>query len=121
TTILLTIVAGNRAAAQDPKRVLEAIELAKSSLKQSQNDDGSWPNVALGGDPTGLCTLALLNAGEKPDSKPIRRALAHIRERPLRHTYEVSLELMVLSAVEPAKDFDAIMQRVKWLVDSQIK
>src|SRR5437764_2955963 len=120
--VILGIMA-TPSAAQDAERVREAIESAKASLKQSQNDDGSWPNVALGGDPTGLSALALLNGGEKPDSKAIQRALAHIRDpkRGLRHTYEVSLELMVLSAVDPAKDFDAIRNRAKWMVDSQIK
>src|ERR1700687_2009431 len=92
TAGLIATVATQTADAQDPERVKEAIDSAKASLRQSQNDDGSWPNVALGGDPTGLCTLALLNAGERPDSKAIQRALAHIRKRPLRHTYEVSLE-----------------------------
>src|SRR5690349_2147678 len=101
TAGLIATIAAPTAYAQDPERVKEAIDSAKASLRQSQNDDGSWPNVALGGDSTALCTLALLNAGERPDSKSIQRALSHIRKRPLKHTYEVSLELMVLSAVEP--------------------
>ncbi len=109
------------AKAQDPERVRQAIESSKGSLRQSQKDDGSWNNVALGGDPTAPCALALLNAGEKPESPVIRRALAHIRKRELTNTYEVSLELMVLSAAEPKNDVSQITKRVQWLVDTQIK
>jgi hypothetical protein len=118
---LVVLAADALAAAPDPERVREAIESSKAYLRRTQQPDGSWPNVALGGDPTGLCTLALLNAGEKPESNVIQKALEHIRKRPLGNTYEVSLELMVLCAAEPRKDVGEIAKRVKWLVDSQIR
>ncbi len=118
---LVAIIAPPRAKAQDPEQVRKVIESSKAFLRRSQNKDGSWPNVALGGDPTALCALALLNAGEKLDSPTIQRALEYIRKRKLVNTYAVSLELMVLCAAEPRTDAAQIVQRAKWLVDLQIK
>ncbi len=109
------------ASAQDPKRVREAIKSSIAYLRQSQRDNGTWDNVALGGDTTALCTLALLNAGETLDSPTIKKALAHIRERELTNTYEVSLELMVLATADPKNDVSQMTKRAQWLVDSQIK
>ena len=46
-------------------------------LLKEQRDDGSWPEAddAARTGTTSLVTLALLTAGESPDSGPIRRAL----------------------------------------------
>jgi hypothetical protein len=110
-----------QAKGQDPERVKEAIESAKRSLMEQQNRDGSWPSVSFGGDPTALCTLALLTAGELPTQKNVALALTYLRARPSRIVYEVSLELMVFAAAAPEKDLDEITERAKWLVDAQVK
>jgi hypothetical protein len=71
-----------------------------------------------------MVTLALLTAGEKPDSPAIRKALDYLRgfsPNELHSTYAISLQTMVYAAADPAKDLVRITANVGWLQDAQIK
>ena len=66
------------------EEVEQAIRQGIRFLKERQRGDGSWPDAAPNA-PTGcssLATLALLTAGEKPDSPVIQQALTFLRARP---------------------------------------
>ena len=102
--------------------VRKAIKRGVDNLKKSQNKDGSWNGISgLEGGSTALVTLALLNAGEKPDSTQIERALKLILAIPRAQIYEVSLRVMVLSAADPSgKRFRATIQGdIAWLLKVQ--
>src|SRR5262249_39398927 len=63
------------------ERVGRAIREGVRFLKTQQRPDGSWPEVdaSAKSGTTSLATLALLEAGEDPDSWAIRRALQFLR------------------------------------------
>jgi serine/threonine protein kinase len=107
------------------EQVGSAIDRGIRFLKKQQRPDGAWNDVEKSA-PTGttsLVTLALLSAGEKPDSPSIKTALDQIRKwgpESLRNTYAVSLQTMVLAEVEPAIDSTRIAANVAWLEKAQI-
>jgi len=95
-------------------------------LKQEQRGDGSWPDVH--GDArtgtTSLVTLALLTAGEKPESPTVRKAIDYLRTfgpDQLSSTYAIALQTMVYAAAEPDRDMLRIAADVSWLESAQIK
>ena len=120
-------VAGRPASAGvTAEEVERAIRNGVHYLKQQQRADGSWPDIE--GDTqtgtTSLVTLALLNAGEKPDSPTIRKALELLRSRrpeDLRSTYAIGLQTMVYAAASPEQDKVRIAANVEWLERAQIK
>ncbi len=95
-------------------------------LKQEQRGDGSWADVhddARTGT-TSLVTLALLTAGEKPDSPTVRKAIDYLRTfgpDQLNGTYAIALQTMVYAAAEPERDMLRIAANVSWLESAQIK
>jgi hypothetical protein len=101
--------------------VRESIDRAVSFLERRQNPNGTWPDHAgyVGG-VTGLCTLALLNAGVPPEDEQVERALAYLRGLKGQQTYVVSLQTMVFCAAQPKKDLLLIRQNVKWLEARQV-
>jgi Domain of unknown function (DUF4159) len=108
------------------EEVERAIREGVRFLKSQQRDDGSWPDVegdARSGT-TSLVTLALLTAGERPDSPTIRKSLDLLRKlRPedLRSTYAIGLQTMVFAAADPEQDRLRIAANVDWLERAQIK
>ena len=73
---------------------------------------------------TSLVTLALLAAGEKPDSPAVRKALEYLRgfgPDDLHSTYAISLQTQVFAAAEPDRDQLRIVANVAWLERAQIK
>jgi Domain of unknown function (DUF4159)/Prenyltransferase and squalene oxidase repeat len=108
------------------EQVERAIRDGIRFLKSHQRPDGSWPDVeekAHTGT-TSLVTLALLTAGEKPDSPPIRAALEHLRNfgpRQLNNTYAIALQTMVFAAADPDLDRLRLLANVEWLETAQIK
>src|SRR5208282_6842845 len=95
-------------------------------LEQEQRADGSWDDVSQQAKTgvTSLVTLALLTAGEKPDSPTIRKALTYLRgfgPNDLRSTYAISLQTQVFAAAEPERDQLRIAANVGWLESAQIK
>ena len=117
---------GRALAAVTSEEVENAIRGGKRFLLERQRADGAWPDVA-GNAPTGttsLITLALLTAGEKPDSPAIQRALNFLRgfsPQRLDSTYAISLQTMVFAAAEPGRDRARIVANVEWLERTQHK
>src|SRR5271166_1989577 len=106
--------------------VERAIRDGLRNLKQEQKADGSWEDASAQAKTgtTSLVTLALLTAGEKPDSPSIRKALSHLRRfgpQDLRSTYAISLQTMVFAAAEPERDQLRMANNVSWLERAQIK
>ncbi len=113
-------------AAVTREEVERAIRDGVNYLKKLQRDDGSWADVendARSG-VTSLVTLALLTAGEKPDSPLLRKSIDYLRgfgPSDLRSTYAISLQTMVFAAADPARDKLRIAANVDWLEHAQIK
>src|SRR5262245_46724747 len=104
------------------ENVRRAIRRGADFLKSQQNKmDGSWPeHPGQPGGLTGLVTLALLTAGESPDSPEVQAALNYLRSvgEPSA-TYAVSLQTMVFCMAQPDKDRALISRNVDWL-ESQL-
>ena len=108
------------------EKVNRSIREGVRYLQQQQRPDGFWPDVegeAKSGT-TSLVTLALLAAGEKPDSPTIRKALEFLRRfRPddLRDTYSIGLQTMVFATAHIEHDKLRVIANVNWLERAQIK
>jgi Domain of unknown function (DUF4159)/Prenyltransferase and squalene oxidase repeat len=108
------------------ERVERSIREGVRFLKQQQRPDGSWPDIDgdANSGTTSLALLALLTAGEKPDSPAIRKGLEFLRSfRPdvLNSTYAIGLQTAVFAAAEPERDKLRILANVEWLESAQIK
>ncbi len=108
------------------EQVERAIREGVRYLKDRQQPDGSWTEaeaqVKTG--TTSLVTLALLTAGEKPDSPTIQRALEYLRgygPQQLHNTYAIGLQTMVYAAAEPDRDRLRLLANVDWLEQAQLK
>ena len=107
-------------AAVTREEVERAIREGVRYLKNEQRADGSWVDVhgeAKTGT-TSLVTLALLTAGEKPDSPTVSKALELLRNfgpEQLNSTYAIALQTMVFAAAEPERDLIRILANVDWL------
>lgn len=101
------------------EQVQRAIRRGVAALLAAQNSDGSWVERNYPGGQTCLATLALLQAGEPPDSPAVARALGLIRRLPDRHTYVVSLKAMVLAQADPARLRRELAAAADWLVAAQ--
>ncbi len=123
-TVLLLPIDTLPALAEDlnPEEVRAAIDRSVAYLKREQARNGSWPDFAANeGGVTSLCTLALLNAGVKPEDESIQRALISLRKLPPKWTYATSLQTMVFCAASPRQDAVLILKNVHWLEATQIK
>ncbi len=108
------------------EEVRGAVDKAVRFLNGNQNADGSWPSdYQFKYGVTPLCTLALLNAGEDPESPGIVKAIANMRNLPFEKlsTYTVSLRIMVLAAADPAGRVyrNDVQRDVDWLLEQQVK
>ncbi|MCA9267186.1 MAG: DUF4159 domain-containing protein [Planctomycetales bacterium] len=108
------------------EEVRAAIERGAAYLKSKQNKvDGSWAeHPGQPGGMTALCTLALLNAGVKPDDEAIQKALNFLRliEKP-KMTYSTALATMAFVAADPSpanKDKALIRRNADYLASIQI-
>ncbi len=97
--------------------VRASIRKAVAFLKAKQNPkDGTWPGDGIfRGGVTPLVALALLHAGEPPDSPTIQLALRHLRSFKGVDTYSRSLQTMVFCMAEPEQDRLLIRENVEWL------
>src|SRR5271156_5306448 len=122
----LAFARGTSSAEVTSEEVNRAIGAGVRFLAQRQRANGSWPDEG-GHAPTGttsLVTLALLTAGEKPDSPLIQNALAFLRNfgpQQLNSTYAISLQTMVFAAVDPERDRARLVVNVEWLERAQHK
>jgi hypothetical protein len=106
----------------DAPAVRTAIQRGVDYLKRTQSANGTWDDyVNNPGGVTCLCTLALLTAGESPDSEHMKRALAQVRGVAPEKTYVVALQTMALCMAEPKKDLLIIRRNVEWLESAQTR
>jgi len=136
----LTLLSGTPIAAQPagapPKGAQDAelVEKVKNSidkgvryLKKTQKRDGDWEGIVLGeiaglkGGVTALATLALLNAGLKPDDPAVAKALDYLRAIKPEKTYVVALQTMVFTEARQAKDQPKIAENVEWFRKNAIR
>jgi len=108
------------------EQVQRAIHEGVRFLKAQQRPDGSWADVESDSKTgvTSLVTLALVTAGEKPDSPTVRKALEYLRAfgpNELRSTYAISLQTMVYADAEPERDQLRIVANANWLERAQIR
>lgn len=108
------------------EKVRKAIEDGKQFLRQKQGDKGEWEDdiqferIAPRG-MTALALLALLVAGEKPDSPTVKRGLEFLRGVKPAYTYTVALQTMVYVEAGDPKDILAIQDNVDWLVKAAVR
>src|SRR5688500_4763654 len=107
------------ARAVEAEQVREAIKRGTQYLLREQKDDGHWTGF-LKHDLTGLCTLALLQAGVKPEDPAIQKALVYLRNQQPKETYETALQTMVFCAAEPKQDLLLIRRNAAWFEKTQI-
>lgn len=117
--LLLTCLAPAARADVTGDDVRRAVRRAVDVLRARQLQDGSWPEKYYPGGESALVTLALLQAGAKPDDPAVRRAVSFLRDVPDEHTYVVALKIMVLGAVDPAGQRAAIADSANWLIHAQ--
>ncbi|QJX00971.1 DUF4159 domain-containing protein [Frigoriglobus tundricola] len=136
----LTLLSGTPTAAQPagapPKGTQDAelVEKVKNSidkgvryLKKTQKRDGDWEGIVLGeiaglkGGVTALATLALLNAGLKPDDPAVAKALDYLRAVKPDKTYVVALQTMVFAEARQPKDLPKIAENVEWFKKNVIR
>ncbi|MEM7453518.1 MAG: DUF4159 domain-containing protein [Planctomycetota bacterium] len=93
-----------QAAELTAEEVQAAIDRAIRYLKSRQTDRGNWRQFRFNCGVSSLCTLAMLNAGEDPNSQHIQQALRYIKAFDGNElaTYSLSLRVMVLAAADPA-------------------
>ncbi len=106
--------------------VERAIREGVRYLKDRQRADGSWAEVDLQTQIGTSClvTLALLTAGEKPESASIQQSLEFLRQFgpvQLNNTYGISLQTMVFAAALPEQDRSHMVANVEWLERAQFK
>ena len=118
--IVLSFAANVTAAELSSAAVRASIRRGVDFLIEKQRVDGSWSgHPGQPGGLTSLCTLALLNAGEKPSSPAVSKALKYLRGIETDAIYAVAMQTMVLCAAEPSRDRLLIRRNAKQLVDSQ--
>jgi hypothetical protein len=105
------------------EQVREAIQRGVNYLKSQQGSTrGGWrERPTQPGGVSALCTLALLESGERPDSPAVDRALAYLRGlgEPSA-TYAAALQIMAFCAAEPKKDLLLIRRNAEFLTSTQI-
>lgn len=100
-------------------QVRRAIERGVAAIKRQQNPDGTWPSRHLPGGENCLATLALLQAGEGPDTPAVKAALAHVSAVENQHTYVVALKIMALARADPQRYEQEIRAGARWLAEAQ--
>lgn len=116
--------------AEDVRRAIESGR--RFLLSRQDKAKGGWDvhflhpigSAGLRDGTTGLCTLALINAGEDIKSKPMQAALGYLRKmgapNASSRVYSVSLQIMALAAAEPERDAVLIDRCAAWLAEAQV-
>jgi hypothetical protein len=134
TTVIFLFPAAAPVAAQPPakaeeelvEKVRKSIDQAVNYLKSEQNKRGTWEDVLVGvfadleGGQTALVTLALLNAGVKPEDPTLEKALEFLRKLEPKKTYVVALQNMAFAEARQAKDLPLIKRNADWLISRAI-
>jgi hypothetical protein len=110
------------------EQVGKSIERGIGFLRERENGTGDWEAdravVQFPGGLTSLATLALLNAGVKPDDPIMERALTYLRQLPLgpeSKTYVVSLQTMAFAEAGCNEDKERIQKNVDWLIRTMLR
>ncbi|MBN2446230.1 MAG: DUF4159 domain-containing protein [Phycisphaerae bacterium] len=101
-------------------QVQTALRKGVAAIKTRQGADGMWPEMGTAGGYTCLATLALLEAGESPNSAPVASGLLIVSRLPDQRTYIVGLKCMVLSAAGLDKYRSQLEAAAQWLLDARI-
>ncbi len=105
------------------EKVRLAIKNGTGYLLGQQRDNGSWEisagDVQHPGGATSMALLALLNAGESPQSDAIQKGLNYLRTITSNHTYIVALQTMAFAHAGEGKDRERIQRNVQWLIEAQ--
>lgn len=101
--------------------VQAAIDRGAIWLRQRQQRDGSWNGRGHQVGETALAGLALLAAGDRPDSPPIVAASQLVRRLVAaeKNTYDVSLAVMFLNQLREQRDSELIRALGQQLVRGQ--
>jgi hypothetical protein len=127
STLIALVVAPNTAqGGVTSEEVENAIKAGVRFLKERQKGDGSWPDADIQArtGTTSLVALALLTAGEPPDSPVIRQTVDFLRQfKPdqLNNTYAIALQTMVFAAADPVRSRPLIVANVDYLERGQLK
>jgi hypothetical protein len=100
-------------------QVRRAIQQGVRAIRSRQNADGGWTEHSQPGGSTCLAALALLQAGESPDSPVLSAALRNIRRIQNERVYTTSLKIMVLARVNRPEDRRLITEATQWLIGAQ--
>ncbi len=103
------------------EEVRHAISVGVDFLKKQQQPQGNWNEavaIHLSGR-SALCTLALLQCGESPESKSVKQALKYLEGVNPDSTYAASLHIMVYCAADPVRYKVRIGQLAKWIESHQ--
>lgn len=103
----------------DSQQVRRAVQRGVEAIRARQKPDGAWTDHSQPGGSTCLATLALLQAGERPDLDPVKNALQVIRRVPDQYVYVTSLKIMVLAKAGPDEYRREIYQAAQWLIGAQ--
>ena len=122
----LALPVGDASADVTGPEVERAIKNGVRYLIRQQKGTGAWPDYddETQTGVTSLVTLALLTAGEAPDSPAITNALGYLRKfdpGQLDSVYAVALQTMVFAAATPKVDIVRIQANADWLQDAQLK
>jgi hypothetical protein len=116
-------MAANAQAQVTAEQVRDAIQRGVNYLKSQQSPGrGGWrERPTQPGGVSALCTLALLESGEDPDSPAVARALSYLRglSEPSA-TYAAALQIMAFCAADPKRDMLLIRRNADWLAATQI-
>lgn len=100
----------------------KAVEFLVSQAKDGRWDH-HWP-LHFGNMDYGLNSLvasALLEAGLKPDDPNLAPVVASLADAEPKNTYAVSLQIRVLTTVDPKKHSKKIQQCADWLADTALR
>jgi hypothetical protein len=105
------------------EKVRKSIQDGKSWLLGQQRPNGSWEiSVADAGNKggaTSLALLALLTAGQNPNSDAIQNGLRYLRDNNSNRTYVLALQTMAFTQAGELKDRERIQRNVQALLDAQ--
>ncbi|MFO0883475.1 MAG: DUF4159 domain-containing protein [Pirellulales bacterium] len=103
------------------EEVRESIAVGVDYLKKQQHPQGNWSELVPihSSGVSALCTLALLQCGESPDSKHVKQALKYLEQVNPTTTYVASLHVMVYCAADPVRYKIRIGQLAKWIESHQ--
>ena len=105
------------------RSISQGVQFLRVSMRDGKDWEGDWKySVAdMQGGVTALATLALLNCGEKPDSREVGNALATMRTMDPKATYVVALMTMAFAEGRQVRDLPLIQKHVDWLLRAALR